>query len=242
MKGYSNMTFITLPIKRGFTEIRDLYELITPLGGVICGGYARYVCSPSTHPILSDDVDVYCKTMEAFDTITAILESESFVKSFESDMSISYKRNKIEKWLAMPEVNLIKPMIQYRIVSVGTAEEIIGNFDFSVARAAIISPTECLVDEDFERDEKTKKIRIKNIHCPVSSARRCMKYTKKGYYVSLMEIVKLFLDWENRSEEYRMNLRTLVEKAATYNKENIENPGGLTEEERALLYKLFSID
>ena len=76
-------------------------------------------------------------------------------------------------------------------------------------------------------DDQTCKIKIKNIHCPVSSTLRCIKYSKKGYWLSVSEVCKLFLDWNERGPDYQDKLLDLIDKMKTPegeepNKEDIE--------------------
>lgn len=52
--------FIKVPILRGFTEIEVIYDLIKDKNVYICGGYARYCCSPNKEPTPSKDLDIYC--------------------------------------------------------------------------------------------------------------------------------------------------------------------------------------
>ncbi len=106
-------------------------------------------------------------------------------------------------------------------------EEVLNNFDFTIVRAAILNPTTALVDEDFIADDKAFKLKLKNIHCPISSTMRCIKYSKKGYWLGLGESVKLFLDWNERGPEYQQKLIGLIDAMKTPegeepNKEDIE--------------------
>lgn len=61
--------FITVPVIRGFSEIKELYRIVTEFGGIICGGYVRYCCSPNPKPVPASDVDIYCKNDEVFEKI-----------------------------------------------------------------------------------------------------------------------------------------------------------------------------
>jgi len=69
------------------------------------------------------------------------------------------------------------------VVTIGTLEDILDNFDFTVVRAAILNRHEVMVDRDFMADEGNRRLVFKNIHCPVSSLLRALKYARKGYYM-----------------------------------------------------------
>ena len=134
----------------------------------------------------------------------------------------------------MPPIQLIKPMQEARIVSFGDKKTILENFDFTVIRAAIISSEQVYVDADFLHDEKHTLLRLKNIHCPVSSSLRCMKYSRKGYWLRPFECLKLFIDWTDRPDEYRVKLVEFLHKAS-------ENDG-LSQEEVDELETMMRID
>lgn len=227
--------FETVPLARGFTEIAPLFNLLKEQsGGVICGGYARYAASPNQDPSPSNDVDVYCETEEVFGKLRAALNAVPLIEKHENEMAVTYTRPDLGPWSYMPAVQLIKPVLEGRVVSAGDYQSVLGNFDFSVVRVAIISPTEALADADFLHDETTRLLRLKNIHCPISSTLRCMKYAKKGYWLRPLECLRLFIDWENRTPEYREKLVDFLGKA--------DGGEGLSQEDINELEKLMRID
>ena len=118
----------------------------------------------------------------------------------ENNISVTMKLN------GYPTLQLIKPVEEGAIVAVGEMEDILNNFDFTVVRCGLISSTEIMADIDFLKDEQKHILRIKNIHCPISSMLRCMKYSRKGYCIKPMEVLKLFADWDNRNDEYKERL------------------------------------
>jgi len=206
--------YIKVPIIRGFNEISVLYELITPLNGAICGGYARYCASQAKKVVPASDVDIFPLDKVACDAITQQLSLVGFEIKYENDVSKTLRKPKDfnpenPKWKFVPTLQVIKPVIEGAIVTLGSLEEILNNFDFSIARATIVEGEECLVDADFLEDENHRFIRIKNIHCPISSLLRCCKYAKKGYWLSPFEALKLFADWESRDDSYRARISEL---------------------------------
>lgn len=210
-----------IPIRRGFTEIRALYRLVTEHNGYICGGYARYVCSPTLDPSDAADCDIYVRKEENFDPLKAILD-KYLEQKHENAQSVTYKRTTKGKLKFSPTVQLIKPRLVGAMVLVGEPETVLGNFDFTVTRACIISPTRCLVDDDFIDDEIGKKLVLKNIHCPISSTYRTIKYIKKGYWIRPREMLKLFLDWERRDPEYRMRIAEMLQQEGELSQQDID--------------------
>jgi hypothetical protein len=253
------MSFKKLKIIRGFTEIKSLFELIKDKNVFICGGYARYAMSPNKNPSITEDCDLYCQDVETFESMKKLFIEKNFTVKHENEISLvlDVPVNNPD-FVACPKVNLIKPRKEYRVVTQGSVEEILENFDFTVCRCAILNENEGLVDELFENDESKKFLRIMNIHCPISSAIRFCRYYKKGYWSKPIQILKLFLDWNNRDQSYRDTLIDAITKIEEYKvkqKEEENKPLDLnnllnevdpdfplSEEERQQLYRLMSID
>ncbi len=239
------MGYKTIALKRGFTEVSVLYNLAVENNAVICGGYARYCASPlpTARVVPAGDCDLFPKTPEATDRLKELLINMGFEIRHENHVSITFKPTEAKKaelsYMPIPQV--IKPVIEGKIVAVGTVEEILDNFDFTIVRAAIISPTEVMVDDDFEKNEENKYLRLKNIHCPISSLLRCCKYARKGYFMRPIEALKLFIDWTNRGGEYQDRIIELFKESAK-GKQNEENPDGMTQEEIDELETLLRVD
>lgn len=244
------MSFKTLSIVRGFQEISQIFDICNSHNAVICGGYARYCCSRKTPPVPAGDVDIFPKSEGACEEIKQVLIGIGYTIKHENEISITFTNPKeggsgdgviagAPEWACLsPTIQLIKPVKDGAIVAVGTLEEILGNFDFSVTRAGILSPSECLVDEFFLEDDKAMRLRLLNIHCPISSTYRCIKYSKKGYWLPIGESVKLFIDWQNRTPEYREDLLAKLTGIIGKNDRGEE----VSEEEVQNLEKLLNID
>ena len=202
--------FIKVPIVRGFTEIKPIFNDLFHLGvgSFICGGYARYCASPLVGHKLgrAGDVDIYSPTEKDFEIVREFYSKIGLIIKHENDMAITYQRQKEGFLRYCPPIQLIKPLREGRVVAVGTMEEILKNFDFTIVRTAIVNEHWVLADADFIHDEENKILRLKNIHCPISSTLRCMKYAAKGYWLPPMQALNLFLDWDNRSPDYRQDL------------------------------------
>jgi hypothetical protein len=239
------MSFKTIPLKRGFQEIKPFFGLCQQFDAVICGGYARYCASPLPTPrvISAGDVDFFPKSEEASNKLFTALVGMGFEKQHENHVSITLKPSEAKKTEleGYPTPQIIKPIIEGKIVTLGTVEEILQNFDFTIVRAAIISPEEVMVDEDFEDDEKHHYLNLKNIHCPISSLLRCCKYARKGYFMRPAQALKLFIDWTNRGGEYQTRIIELFTESSK-GKKSEENPDGMTQEEIDELESLMRID
>ena len=239
-KYVSKKGFVTVKVRRGFTEIESIYKLFRTqieYGNCsICGGYVRYMCSPSTSPSKPGDLDMYFKNWAEYDAAKEIFTKEGFEIKFENDVSLAFKLiSDVENpHFGSPVIQLIKPITDGAIMAQGDMEDIIKNFDFTVVRCGLISSTLAKVDADFMHDEAVKVLRIKNIHCPVSSTLRCMKYSRKGYWLPPLQCCRLFLDWEDRDEEYRDKIYKFLLEA--------DKGEGLTRTEIEEMERLMRID
>jgi len=224
--------FVETQVFRGFTEISQVYYDVSARDGIICGGYVRYMCSPRLDPVKAGDLDVFCPTQEVFDTLKKMFDLS--IRA-ETDVAITYNRGGSDnRYFPAPPIQLIKPIREGKIVANGSLEEILENFDFTVIRCGLTSTHTAMVDADFDHDETNMVLRLKNIHCPISSTLRCMKYAKKGYWMPPMHVLKLFLDWDSRDQDYRDKLIEFLKSA---------NEGkGLSKEDVDELEKLMRID
>lgn len=221
-------TFIETPILRGFTEIAVLWDLAQKHKAMICGGYARYCVSRHREPKPAGDVDLFPQGEDGSAALVSELVALGFTVRHENEISVTFeymKEHTDPRWLVCPRIQVIKPVLEGAIVTVGPMEEILNNFDFTIVRCALTGPNTALVDADFHEDDKNWKLRLKNIHCPISSLMRCVKYSKKGYWLGVVESLKLFNDWNERGPSYQEKLIGLIEKmqkeGATYHYPNV---------------------
>jgi len=233
----SKSGFETVKVVRGFTEIKNLFFYLkkSNIACTICGGYVRYMASPLENPIPASDIDIYSETEEDVEKIKQFMHNNNLEIKHENNIFITYKSlNYTHPWFGCLPIQLIKPIKEGHIVALGDMKTILSNFDFTIIRAGLISETSVMVDADFVHDEQHKILRIKNIHCPVSSTLRCMKYSKKGYWLPPMQALKLFVDWQERGDDYRNRIVEFLEKANEGNK--------LSQEDIDELEKLMRID
>ncbi len=215
--------FVKDTIKRGFYEIKWLYDLIkeNKLNCFILGGYVRYMVSPKKEPYKAGDVDVYSYSKDDFSKLMLLLRDYTLPDGevihmtikHENDVSVTYKTAPDNHPLSVsPDIQLIKPLKQGAMVLEGDMKTVLENFDFSVARCGLVDEHTAMVDADFDYDERESLLRVKCIHCPISSVLRMNKYSRKGYFASPIEVVKLFIDWDNRDDEYRIKLVSMIDE------------------------------
>lgn len=235
------MPYTTIPLLRGFDKIQELFTVVQQHQAYICGGYARYCASPRKEPFPAGDVDIFPSSMESFEALKTLFGKDGLVITYENDVSITYEQpvDKNHRWADTPVIQLIKPVKKARILTYGNIETVLDNFDFTITRVAIIDANTAMADEDFLADEKKTLLKFKNIHCPISSMFRAIKYTKKGYFLQPIEAVKLFEDWTSRDDTYKGEIIGFVNKAHEYEKTGKET---LSQEQIEHFEELMMID
>lgn len=209
--------WVQVPVRRGLFEIEPLLKTCELIGGRIIGGYARFCCSPREHPQPPGDVDIFPvgnteeESQVCFSMWKAMLENKGLTIKHENNVSITWSADeKAAPFDRCPSIQLIKPIREGAIVTWGTVEQILDNFDFTVVRCALnMDRATATAWASFLDDEQHRRLRILNIHCPISSLLRVMKYARKGYYMRPVEALKLFADWERRTPEYRQRMYEL---------------------------------
>lgn len=216
-----------LPILRKKKVVKSIIRYLEGYAAWVCGGFARYVVSPCIKPAKTDDIDIYCESEAVYNALKQKFTDDGFVQKYDNPVAVCFNPKNIlpRPPFAKYMVNLIKPVVDGRIMTKGTPQEIISNFDFSVTRVALVDGKNALADSNFEQDEIGGFLRIGNIHCPISSSLRVAKYYRKGYYTKPTEIVKLFRDWDGRGPEYKTKLLDMIdmlEKTRDLNPNEVE--------------------
>ncbi len=202
--------FVEVPIIRGTESIVGLYNKYKDHAHFF-GGFVRYMASPLVEPPEAGDIDIYPKSMEDYHFICKDLEQYLEV-GMVTPVATTFKAKQYGRYAGVPPVQVVIPENKGSIVASGSLNDILGNFDFTVIRAGLKDMNTAIVDPMFIEDESNKFLRIKNIHCPISSTLRLMKYKKKGYSTNAGEILKLFNNWDEREPEYREALKTGLPK------------------------------
>src|ERR1700744_1099680 len=234
-------SWVQVPILRGVFEITRLLDLCDMWGGRIIGGYARWACSQRESPHRAGDIDIFPIAEKEGDDCEVIflawkmaLEKEGLKIKHENEVSISYEKPETGPFMACPTIQIIKPTKVGAIVTEGTLEEVLGNFDFSVVRVALNRDRKTATAwASFIDDDNKALLRLLNIHCPIPSLLRVCKYARKGYYCRPAEAMKLFADWDARAPEYREKMFDLFQKG---------NFGDITKQEIEELEKLWHVD
>lgn len=221
-------------VYRGGQLIRPIIKLSQEYKMNIIGGYVRWMASPLPKPYPADDIDLFPTEEGGGQELVEALLKKKFEVLLETDNAWTFKKHEKAPYIRWPRIQVIKGFREGKTVTWGTLEEVISNFDFTVVRIGLISEDWALADPDYKKDEKNKRLRWKNIHCPISAVVRACKYAKKGYFCSPMEILRLFDDWDERDDDYKAELGALF--LASQNEEEF------TEEQVHRLERLLRID
>jgi hypothetical protein len=151
--------------------------------GFIAGG----ACRSTIQDEEIKDFDIFCFSKEDYEPLKQIISNMYGIKR---ENELVYQCNNIQ---------LIKPRENKYLKTYGTPYEVVSKFDFSVCRVYTLDGINFIkIDEQFENDCQKKILRIQNIVCPISTLKRSIKYSKKGYFSPLREILKLFNEYAER--------------------------------------------
>lgn len=172
-KTANKRTFVRLPIQRNIDLLKNLFETVIQDDGFLCGGFSRVCCSTNSDVIPSMDVDIYTKGKEQFEAISKRLELNGYFQKRTSETARTMQYSFSGK---LP-VQLIAPLTEGHVfLASDNVEEILNNFDFTVARVGItkesLEKNEAIADVDFSEDDSKNRLNIKNIHCPIAQIYR----------------------------------------------------------------------
>lgn len=223
--------FVKIPIQRNVQLLKHLFDNMIKDDGFICGGFGRVSVSKNEEVIPSADIDIYCRDKEAFERISKRLEMNGYFEKRKSETALTMQHS----FSGTLPIQLIQPLNEGRVLlASNNVEDILNNFDFSIARVAItlesLQGNLAIADKDFEKDDSKKLLNIRNIHCPIAQIYRVSKYMEKGFWLPMKQVLEIFKDWDNRDQDYKNKILDTVKK---------EDP---TKEEIQELEKLLHID
>lgn len=227
--------FKTTRVLRGTEPLKLIFDDVSNIGGIFCGGYIRYMISMKENPPKANDIDIYSQSDEIYKRLTKYFKDLGLKINKESDYSISFRIRYDDKGrISCPPVNLdspvndfswnhkrsviqlIKPVNKGKMICKGDLEEILSNFDFTIVRCGLLSLESALIDPDFHEHDENNILIFKNIHSPVSSIFRIVKYGQKGYRIKPSHLVKMFFDWDERDPEWKSKVKERVKQFETY--------------------------
>lgn len=209
-EGLKRDEFVEVKLVRGRGLTRYLLRALRGTGGVIAGGYARWAASTAALPAEAGDVDVFCRDLAAYERVRAVLQSRghSFVRETRISCVFAGKRRFLRQ--TCPPINVVKPVNDGAIVTCGDLHEILHNFDLTVSKCGIVDDSTGLAHYAFADDERVGRMRFTRIHTPLTGIMRALKYSAKGYRISLREIMQLFRRWDEDKQGYRTLVKDVL--------------------------------
>jgi hypothetical protein len=187
--------FVEVAVKRGFEAIEDVFNICAQVGGVIAGGYVRWMCSPNPEPVQPGDVDVFPRIEGNENALV-----DAFVKAGYALGNVAETGLEMMHPLK-PRVNIIRSNDPLR--TFGDAAWIISGFDFTVCQAALLNAKTALVHPEFAEDEGAMLLRVSTINNPLAVFLRAMKYAHKGYAMPPADAVRVLDMWLGFSPDSR---------------------------------------
>lgn len=234
------------------------YQLDPHPVGYIAGGFARWILDPAHSPLPSD-IDIFCwRDSDLYYDAIDTDEFELGGRVVDAVLNLGYEQsrdlpNAVEfilpthtaaelyggdgTGLTAPfKIQLIKPFKNEYMQTYGSPEQLLSQFDFTVAQAAILyNPDPVLLESYpsyhltpydynstvlfsvtsnlFYSDNAAHRLNITHINCPVAVALRVQKFASKGYFASPRELAKLFLEWESRPQSWKDRLINLLDRS-----------------------------
>jgi hypothetical protein len=201
-------------LKRGFSEIRKLFDLAKKHNGTICGGYARWCVTSNPDTLKPTDIDIFFEDKQSFIAMSEELEKTlqyadgvSYVHKHVSRFAITYKPyNPTMKSLGslatggITQIQLIDPAISDTLVTGGNVLDILDNFDLDVCQAAILSSEEVLVSHGLMANDDAQKMSVVNVRNPMMTLARVCKYSK-AYKLDTKSSEKLLTHYMEESKK-----------------------------------------
>lgn len=193
------MSYKRIPVRRGFTEIKSVFEIVDETGGMICGGYPRQMCNEFGNRVgKNSDLDIFFLNQKSFDTTLEALKAKKFGVELQSDRAVTLGKAWNDETYWGPRVQLIEPKKSYK-----SFENLMDSFDLSCCQAGLISPTECLVSSAFHSTDMSGEIEVVDASNPINTVMRIIKYVNMGYKIQSGSIVELLDAWKDMSDSQR---------------------------------------
>lgn len=201
--------------------------------GFIGGGCVRSLHQNSA----ITDIDIFCFAEKNYSIIRDSIVKLGFEEIYSNPMLTKFRRIDVDDELdnnVTKFIEVISPRQERRLLTFGQPEQVISNFDFTICRAALLNATTALVDDCFESDVEDKRLRIRNIVCPLTTTKRIAKYGSYGYKIGVSEAIKLFSHWDSMSFEDRTDLVKMLKA--------VENHEELTAEQEQIMKAIVYVD
>ena len=167
--------------ERGYSIYNYLCDLNCNPNIIVAGGCIRSMLLREW----PQDIDIFFKNKEAFEEFKRQSDQDNKV-TYETENSVVYKEHKID--------GKVVPLNLVKIAYYETPEKCIETFDFTISQFALDKDQNIIATEGAILDLYGKRLVIDKLTYPVSTIRRMIKFTKRGYYMCDGAIKSLFKD------------------------------------------------
>ena len=187
------------------------------------GGYARWLYINTFHLDVHTDLDLFPSDKDLFGYAevldNSILESVYELGFFDhvaepaQNSTLLLNFTHPDDSMVIP-LQFVRPISSPALMSAGDPVKQLQRFNFYSSQFAVeIKDDEAVFyyTEEGIADLKHGCLRINAINSPLGMMRRIVKDTAKGFTISLKEMLRLFTDWDTRSDEYRTSVVRAVD-------------------------------
>lgn len=184
------MSYIELKLEQ---PVKETVKEIVKLGGIVAGGYARYLASEDEFMsgiYAYGDIDIFTPNHVEFCRVF------NFLKEHSVDYVSGFNNSRFTVANEEPDYNLIVPDTFRKFT---TTQELVESFDLTICQVALDKDglhgtSDFYVDNRGDRIAFSRDYTITN---PIGSMKRLIKYAKKGYEIKADQIEKVMLAYKD---------------------------------------------
>jgi hypothetical protein len=210
--------YIEIPMRRGFNEIKNIFDIINTYGGYIMGGYPLYCSllgSEGRKVKGPSDIDIFFKNKNCFlETMVRLMEKFQLYDLRESVNSISFyilsNKNHI---IDRINIQLIKTWNINNFKNIKKCqkpEDIANSFDFSFCKCWIKNENIIVMSKRGFKHASHKRLFMEKFKHNKNIINRYIKYEKKGYSISFLEVLKIMIAIDNMNQDDKNFLYSMM--------------------------------
>jgi hypothetical protein len=188
------------------TDLRNLIASIVK-HGVIAGGYAKWAVDEKGNTYKAGDIDIWPLdgSPENYGIIKDVIESKFRMEMFfESDMSVNYKIPS-EYDLSCSRLQIIKPRPEFAYKELCM---LFDTFDLSIVKVALLlnpndNEVQAYASASTFENIRSRMCMLDSIRNPISAMIRIQKYQMQGYFLPVMELLKILVHIDNNIDQLK---------------------------------------
>jgi len=199
-------SFIQVPVRRGFKDIKNLYGFLGLYSAYICGGYVRYMASPDDNTALPSDIDIFCRDDSVFKDIYTEFDKVGLEESSNSLVAVTYKIPDDKNHLLYTPypIQLVRSANDNGFITCGNIEEILTEFDLTIIRCGLKDEHTILADPTFIENEKDKELILRKVQFPPINMKRLFKYVSRGYNIPSSSEIEKVIEAHKDTSDYKI--------------------------------------